>query len=236
MHFRSLLLPCLALSTLVYACTPDSKNIGDTLETDSDSTATSGDETGDPPVTASTPSTSDGTSGASSTGDDDSASDPSVSGTSGASSTGDDDSASDPSVSGTSGPDETTGASEGFERFTLRSVSGLCPPESDCDGFVELLSTGLLRVEKVGDLGNPVTEVEIDTEDFALALEVFTDPALIEVLDSPDPLCDPPTDMFEEMELELDGTLHEATTTVCPQAPLQAAREAAEELRLKYVP
>ncbi|WP_434427431.1 hypothetical protein [Nannocystis pusilla] len=56
------------------------------------------------------------------------------------------------------------------------------------------------------------------------------------MLDSPDPLCDPPTDIFEQMEVVLDGTQHDATTTTCSQAPLQAARKAAEELRLKYVP
>ncbi|MCY1005460.1 hypothetical protein OV079_07720 [Nannocystis pusilla] len=234
MHFRALLLPYLALSTLVFGCTPDSKNIGDTLETDSDATAATGDETeGQSSTDGVTPSTSaPGT-----TGDDPSASDPSVSGTSGVGTTGDDPSASDPSVSGTSGPDtETTGGSTGFDRFTLYTAAGPCPPRADCDGFVELTGTGILRVEKFGDVGNPVLEVEIEATDFAQALEVFADPALLEVLDSPDPLCDPPTDILEQMEVVVNGTLHDAATTTCSQVPLQAARKVAEELRLKYAP
>ncbi|MCY0994382.1 hypothetical protein OV203_45070 [Nannocystis sp. ILAH1] len=234
MHLRRLLLPYLALSTLVFGCTPDSKNIGDTLETDSDSTATAGDET---EGQSSTGDVTPSTSAATLTGDDPSASDPSVSGTSGVSTTGDDPGDSDPSVSGTSGPDpETTGANTGFDRFTLRTAAGPCPPRADCDGFVELTGAGILRVEKFGEVGNPVLEVEIEGADFAQALQVFADPALVEVLDSPDPLCDPPTDIFEQMEVELDGTIHEAATTTCSQAPLQAARKAAEELRLKYAP
>ncbi|WP_434427432.1 hypothetical protein [Nannocystis pusilla] len=136
MHLRNLLLPYLALSPLVFGCTPDSKNIGDTLETDSDATATAGDDT---EGQSSTGDVTPSTSVASSTGDDPSASDPSVSGTSGVSTTGDDPSDSDPSVSGTSGPDpETTGANTGFDRFTLRTAAGPCPPRADCDGFVEL--------------------------------------------------------------------------------------------------
>jgi hypothetical protein len=243
MHFRSLLLPCILTTALLQACTPDSKNIGETATTDDESTL--GSETGthsagtDDPL----PSTSEGTT--STTADVTAAE--SVSTTSEQSAgesfsttseqtDGNTSTTADESASHSTTSEETAGPDPQFERFLLKSVSGLCPPETDCDGFVELLSTRTLRVEKIGDLGNPVTEVQIDEDDYAAAVAVFADPALVEVLDSPEPLCVPPTDIFEQMELELDGTLHDATTTTCPQPPLQAARDAAEALRLEYVP
>ncbi|MDC0722877.1 hypothetical protein [Nannocystis bainbridge] len=238
MHFARLLSPCLVVTTLLAGCLPDSKNIGDTLGGDSDSTATSAATTDDP-----TPSTSvsesqtgdDGGETLATTGDDSHGTTGAVShSTTGEETTG----TTAVDTTGTTA-DDTTGTTVDpgeFERFNVRSVAGLCPPEADCDGFVELLSTRILRVEKVGDLGNPVTEVEISAEDFALALEVFTDPALVAVLDSPEPLCNPPSDVFETMELELGGTLHDATTTFCDDPPLQAARQEAVALREKYVP
>jgi hypothetical protein len=237
MHFGRLLAPCLVVTTLLAGCLPDSKNIGDTLGGDSDSTATSAASTDDP-----TPSTSvsegqtgdDGGETLATTGDDSDGTTGAVShSTTGEGTTG----TTAVDTTGTTAVDTTGAVDPGeFERFNVRSVAGLCPPEADCDGFVELLSTRILRVERVGDLGNPVTEVEISAEDFALALEVFTDPALAAVLDSPEPLCNPPSDVFESMELELGGTLHDATTTFCDHPPLQAARQEAVALREKYVP
>lgn len=140
----------------------------------------------------------------------------------------------------TSSSDSSTGSTTGepaqFERFTLHSAAGPCPPDADCDGFVELLSTRSLRVEKFGDLGDPVTEVEIDEGDFAAAIAVFTDPELIALLAGPEPPCDPPTDVFESMELGAAGQVHSATTTGCDQPPLAAARMTAVALREQYAP
>lgn len=132
--------------------------------------------------------------------------------------------------------DPTTGDPVAFERFQLNKAAGPCPPRSDCDGFVELLADGTLRVEKFGDVGDPVTEVAIDAADLDAAIPVFTDPALIALLSGAEPICDPPTDVFEEMIIEFDGTSLGAPTTACDQPPIAAARAKATELQAKYVP
>lgn len=140
---------------------------------------------------------------------------------------------SDPTATSTT---STTGEPVAFDLFRKSNAAGPCPPDTDCDGFVELLASGTLRVEKFGDLGNPVTEIDITADDLAAAVAVFTDPALLALLDGPGPLCDPPTDIFESMLVVIDGADHDATTTLCDQPPIAAARDKANELRDKYVP
>lgn len=132
--------------------------------------------------------------------------------------------------------DSTTADVSGFERFIVNNSAGPCPGNSDCDGFVELLAPGTLRVETFGDVAKDVVEVEISDEDFVAAVAVFTDPALIALLDGADPICDPPTDIFESMTVEIDGAMHDAMTTACDQAPVAAARSTADALRTEYVP
>jgi hypothetical protein len=135
------------------------------------------------------------------------------------------------------GAGSTTGIDvSGFERFRMSMGAGPCPPMEDCDGFVELLSTMTLRVEKFGDVGDPVTEVAISAEDYAAAVQVFADPALVALLDGPDPACNPPTDIFESMEVVIDGSAHDAGTTLCDQPPIAAARDKATALQQQYVP
>lgn len=130
----------------------------------------------------------------------------------------------------------TTGGGGSFARFRLSEAAGPCPPDHDCDGFTELLASGLLRVEVFGDVSDTVMEVQVSPEDLAASIPAFTDPALLALLDQPEPLCDPPTDIFEGMLAEVEGVVHEATTTACDQPPLAAARTAALALRTKYVP
>jgi len=143
----------------------------------------------------------------------------------------------DTSTSTGPGTASTTGVDvSGFERFLLSSAAGPCPPNVDCDGFVELLASGTLRVEVFGDVTEMVTEVEISADDFAAAVQVFADPALVALLDGDDPVCNPPTDVFESMLVEIDGVTHDASTTACGQPPLVAAREMANDLRTQYVP
>ncbi len=137
---------------------------------------------------------------------------------------------------GTTSGTSTTGEPVAFDLFRKSSAAGPCPPNADCDGFVELLASGTLRVEKFGDVGNKVTEVDIAADDFTAAVAVFTDPALIAILDGPDPACDPPTDIFESMLLQIDGADHDTATTLCDQPPIVAARAKANELEDKYVP
>ncbi|MBL9100561.1 MAG: hypothetical protein JNL82_06375 [Myxococcales bacterium] len=144
--------------------------------------------------------------------------------------TGDDTSTGDGSTGDTS-----TGGVD-FERFRLGRAAGPCPPMADCDGFIELLADGLLRVEPFGEVGNPVTEVQIDQADLDAAVPVFTAPALLALLDGPDPACDPPTDIFEDMLSAVAGDEHQATTTFCMQPPIAAARDMADTLQMKYAP
>ena len=134
--------------------------------------------------------------------------------------------------------DATTGGVDvaGFERFVLSRAAGPCAPDADCDGFTELLAPGTLRFEPFGEPGDPAVEVEISEEDFVAAAAVFADPALIELLAQKGPLCDPPTDVFESMLVQVDGVVVEHDTTTCEHPPLVAARATAEELVAKYVP
>ena len=145
------------------------------------------------------------------------------------------------SSTSTTDPDTTSGTSTtgepvAFDLFRKSSAAGPCPPNADCDGFVELLASGTLRVEKFGDVGNKVTEIDITADDFTAAVAVFTDPALLAILDGPDPACNPPTDIFESMLVQIDGADHDTATTLCDQPPIVAARTKANELEDKYVP
>lgn len=133
--------------------------------------------------------------------------------------------------------DATTGVDiSGFQSFKMEFAAGPCPDESDCDGFIELLATRILRVERFGDVDDAVTEVEISEDDFTVAAQEFADPALIALLDGPDPVCDPPTDIFETMQVIEDANIHDAATTGCDQIPVANARDAAQALMMKYVP
>lgn len=220
------------LALVLVAALACGKDTGDT-DTDAASTGPSTDPSTDPvtdPATTDTAGTSTGagteppTTGDSATGDTGST-------------------APDPTTSGTtdSGDATTDGTTTGvdlpaFERFRQSRAAGPCPPEGDCDGFFELLASRTLRFEPFGEVGDPVIEVEISEEDFAAAVLVFTDAELLALLDAPDPLCDPPTDIFEDMLVEVDGVTHDATTTTCDQPPLFDAREMIDALLAEYVP
>jgi hypothetical protein len=191
--------------------------------TGTDSTAATDPTTGTDSTAATDPTTTGTTDGSASEGQTDTGTAPTGTDPTGTDTTGTD--------TGTTGVDTSQ-----FERFTVRDAAGPCPPNADCDGFIELLGTRMLRVEKFGDLDNPVTEVEIDEDDFVAAVAVFAAPELVNTLDGPDPLCNPPTDVFESMELVLDGAMHDAMTTACDLPPLVAAREMADALAMEYAP
>jgi hypothetical protein len=185
------------------------------------------------PATTDTPTSDPSTSGAT----DSASSDPGTTDTSATTDpvTTTDTSTGDPGT--TTIDDSTTGVDVAeFDRFQLSRAAGPCPPDADCDGFIELLAEGTLRFEKFGELGNPVQEAQVSDEDLAAAAAVFADPALIALLDGPDPACDPPTDIFESMVSEIEGAEHEAATTFCAQPPIAAAREMADMLQTKYLP
>lgn len=200
-------------------------------EGSSDTSAAQTTEASDTSATTAGPSTSDTPTSAATTGPDTStsATETSATGTSGEPGT--------TAELSTSAGDSSTGAELAeFERFKLTRAAGPCPPDMDCDGFIELLASGLLRVEPFGEQGDPVTEVEISGDDLAMAAQVFADPELIALLDAPEPLCNPPSDVFETMLVEADGMSHDADTVFCDQAPLVAARDTANALAMKYAP
>jgi hypothetical protein len=186
---------------------------------------------------------STGTTGNSTTGTADT-------GTSAGSSSGSTGATSSETSGGTSGSDTTTGSTGAdttdggsttgevgtFERFRLDSAAGPCPPETDCDGFIELLADGTLRVETFGDVDDTVVEAAISDTDLSDAVTVFSDPALLALLDGPDPACEPPSDIFESMTAVVDGVTHDVGTTFCDQAPISAARQTAMDLAQTYVP
>lgn len=200
---------------------------------------TSGDASTSDPGTTGTTSTTDPTTGTTGTTATDSSTtgDTSSTGTTPTTTEPGTTSTTEPGTTGTTGDDtDTTGAPASFERFKLLRAAGPCAPDNDCDGFTELLASGLLRVERFGEVGNPVVEVEVSDADLAAAALVFSDPALIALLDGADPLCNPPTDIFEAMEADIDGAMHDATTTACDQPPLTAARDMAQTLAMTYAP
>ena len=221
--------PCfILLLTLAAACGPgtDDATSGGSSGTTQGPSTTAATETTTPTTSAST----DGSTGAGGSTTAVTAAD-----------TGDPSSTSaataDTGTSAGSTGDLTTGVVVGdFERFKQSKAAGPCAPNADCDGFVELLASRKLRVEPFGEVGNPVIEADVSEEDFLAAVAVFADPALVALLDGPDPACNPPTDIFESMLLELGGVTHDVTTTACQQPPIAAAREMAGSLVTKYVP
>ncbi|MDC0672576.1 hypothetical protein [Nannocystis radixulma] len=234
MHFRRLLLPCLFTFTLMPGCTPDSKNIGDTLDPGDESSDSVGDETdghssqsGDYPSTGDEGTTSTtSTAGEShSTASDDSNAESGFTTANTSNDSGD-----------TFGTSDVTGDNEPFGFFVLRTWAGPCPPESDCDGQIMLSDSRSLRVEEFGAVGNPVIEAEVSEEDYLAAVAVFTDPELVEIIQGPPPMCNPPTDIYESMNLALDGQVFDKNTTGCSLPPVDAAREMAQSLRDKYLP
>lgn len=138
-----------------------------------------------------------------------------------------------------SGSSTGTGAStgvpaEGFGGFEIRWVVAACPEGAECDSAVGLQTNGLLRVETFDEPG--ATEVEVSAEDRAAAEAVFTDPALLALLDAEELSCDGLSIIDESMRVALDGATHEAVTVFCEQPPIAAARAMAVSLRDAYIP
>jgi len=123
-----------------------------------------------------------------------------------------------------------------FERFTLFNSAGPCMDEMDCAGFIELNASGLLRVDRFGEVPEVVHEATVSSEDLAAAIPILTDVDLVGLLDLGETPCEPPTDIFESMELLMDGVTHENSTTFCSDAPLVAARAAMRGLQETYIP
>jgi hypothetical protein len=127
-------------------------------------------------------------------------------------------------------------AAGGFESFRLTQSFGPCPPGSDCVGYIDLDKAGQLLRDQVNSPGVPVGSASVTLAELANAIAVFTDPALVKLLDASSPPCVPPTDIFETMKLVAGGVTHENSTTMCDNAPVKAARDLIYQLGNKYLP
>ena len=125
--------------------------------------------------------------------------------------------------------------SGGFERFLYNAGGGLCPPNSDCSTSTELLASGLLRHDCMGQVPVVVHEAMVPPGDRDSVIAVLTDPALVALLDQPNPPCQPPTDVSESMALFFGGKTHKNSVTLCQQQPIVTARNALAKLVARYL-
>jgi hypothetical protein len=130
---------------------------------------------------------------------------------------------------------------EQFDSFRMDWGSGPCPPNGDCEGSIELLADGTLRLDTPceGPLACdgliPGTyEAMVPVEDLDATIAALTAPDLIDLLDGPHPVCPPPTDIYETMAVVIDDVEHSNETTLCEDAPLERARDAIGELVQAY--
>ena len=144
----------------------------------------------------------------------------------------------DAAPSGDGGPDTFDAAPLGaFESFRHSTAGGLCPDDMDCAGSIELTSDRVLLVDKNGELPVVIHQAEVTVAELDDALPVFTDPALIALLDLGEPPCLPPSDVFEDMTLtEGGGRQHTNSVTFCDDAPIATARETLRALADAYFP
>jgi hypothetical protein len=122
-----------------------------------------------------------------------------------------------------------------FERFLYNAGGGLCPPNSDCSTSTELLASGLLRHDCMGQIPVVVHEAMVSPGDRDAVIAVVTDPALVALLDQPNPPCQPPTDVSESMALFFGGKTHKNSVTLCQQQPIVTARNALAKLVARYL-
>ena len=111
-----------------------------------------------------------------------------------------------------------------FESFRLTQSYGPCPPESDCMGYIDLDKTGQLRRDPTSSVGAPVGSASVTPVELSSAIAVFTDPALVTLLDASSPPCVPPTDIFESMKLVVGGRHRTRTAPPCATTPQSRPR------------
>jgi len=59
---------------------------------------------------------------------------------------------------------------------------------------------------------------------------------VLELLDLPGQICEPPTDIFEDMSLTMEGKAHSHTVTWCGDQPIVDARKVLNDLADRYFP
>jgi hypothetical protein len=128
-----------------------------------------------------------------------------------------------------------------FESFRMSWGAGPCPPGGDCEGSIELLADGSLRLDTpcsghlaCDGLIPGIHEAEVSAADLDATIAVLTAPDLLDLLDGPRPVCEPPTDIYESLAVVVDGVEHSNETTTCTALPLQRARDALSDLVNAY--
>ena len=129
-----------------------------------------------------------------------------------------------------------------FESLRMTWGAGPCPPNADCDGRLELQADGSLRLDTPCNghldcdrLPPGVYEANISAEDLDAVVAVLTAPDLLALLDGVRPVCEPPSDIYEDFVVVLGGVEHGNETTTCAAAPLQRARDALSALVSGYL-
>lgn len=117
-----------------------------------------------------------------------------------------------------------------FRSFAQYYAGAFC--EGECAAFHELRSDGTLSVK---ESGGPVRETRVSAEDLARAVEVFTDPALVDFfVEDPLARCGV-VDSVELTQLVFVDGPRGGVTNRCDDPPLQAAREKLWELSAGYL-
>lgn len=140
---------------------------------------------------------------------------------------------------GSCGGDDGQIAAQGvqFQRFKYSFGGGPCVPGADCSGFIELASDGTLRSDKSGELpGDTVYTTKVTQAELDAAIPVLTNAGLVELLDRQGQICQPPTDAFEEMTLNMDQKVHSHETTSCSDQPIADAQKVLIDLATRYFP
>jgi hypothetical protein len=124
-----------------------------------------------------------------------------------------------------------------FEQFEYRFAAGPCLPDDDCFGFIVLASDGTLLNDKFRELpAGTVHTAKVTQAELDAAIPVLTETSLVELLDLPGQICEPPTDIFEDMILTMEGKTHSHTVTWCGDQPIVDARQVLNDLANRYFP
>ena len=124
-----------------------------------------------------------------------------------------------------------------FQQFKYSFRGGPCAPGADCSGFIDLASDGTLRGDKISELpADTVYTAKVTQAELDVAIPVLTNASLVELLDRPGQICQPPTDVVEDMTLTIDRTVHSHETTGCSDQPIADAQKVLIDLASRYFP
>lgn len=142
-------------------------------------------------------------------------------------------------VLGSCGGDGGQIAAQGvqFQQFKYSFSGGPCAPGADCSGFVELASDGTLSSDKSGELpGGTVHTAKVTQAELDAAIPVLTNASLVELLDRQGQICQPPTDVVEDMTLTVEQKVHSHEMTGCSDQPIADAQKVLIDLATRYFP